>query len=277
MAEVAEDHLKLPDNTKNDHLGATKEECVNQSSIFLTSINWNLIKEIHVQDIIYVKMEDDVIQKEHIPYEHQKRPFVVIDKNDSDRKFYGYYTTSNINTCLLSNQYKVILNKDDYSLKYHSLVFLKRKIELPFENVLRKVSRVSDPVFKEIIDKAELREKNKHASHSNKSIVETKNIIRDQEQLYVIYEHNSSFAYGFPITKVDHRPYFPNHPDYHRYIFLDQSLYFVDFDQPTTFSRSCFYKIVDHVDITTVFDLLKQRDHIKYLLKKQRQKQKVKK
>lgn len=255
---------------------SSQKEFDHHSSISLTSINWDLIHQIHKGDIVYVRMEDDIILKKNISQYHQKRPFVVVDKDSDNHKLYGYYTTHNIDNHYIHGGSKIILNKDYHNLKYHSLVLVHRKVELPYENVIRKISHVSNSVLLQINDKAQLEQKFLKDHKCVSRIIETKDIIQDQETMYLIYEHNSSFAYGFPIMMATHRPKKASDPDYYRYVPFNRKVYFIDFDRPTTFSRTGEYEIVNTIIMTTVLDILKQREHLKYLLKKKRQKQKKK-
>ena len=258
----------------NNLCNKSSEENNHHSFISLTSINWDLIHQIHKGDIVYVKMEDEVILKDQISLYHQHRPFVVVGKDSDHNKLYGYYTTHNIDNHYIHGGSKIILNKDYHNLKYHSLVLVHRKVELPYENVIRKISRVSNSVLSQINDKAQLEQKFTNGSTCVSRIIETKDIIQDQETMYLIYEHNSSFAYGFPIMMATHRPKKASDHDYYRYFPFNHKLYFVDFDRPTTFSRTGEYEIVNTISMTTVLDILKQREHLKYLLKKEKKKQK---
>ncbi len=52
----------------------------NESSVRINYINWNLINRISKNDIIFVKMNEEVIKAQNIENEHSKRPLVVTKK-----------------------------------------------------------------------------------------------------------------------------------------------------------------------------------------------------
>ena len=112
--------LKIKKKFINNNLNKKEEPLKqpttdNDINITLTNINWDLINKLKNHDIVLVKMDEKSIIESNLDEKKQKRPFLIIDKNDNKNTCYGYYFTTNINNHFFFKKeenkgFKIVLN-----------------------------------------------------------------------------------------------------------------------------------------------------------------------
>lgn len=242
--------LKKKDNTKPIVI----ENCT------ITHINWNLINKLNKYDIVYVKMNQETIDKYNIQKEHQKRPFLITNKDNDNIK--GYYMTSNLKrSSFKGSSVKMVLNKDKYNLKKNSLVKCDEVITLPFENIENYISKLT---YSDIYKLREL----KNFVNENKTICHTKlemgYIVKDNDKKYIIYQKDNQLSYGYEIkktnikcknTKGEKNPYI---------IKFDNKRYELNYTEQKQFNNKFEYDVIDIFPTSIVYEI----DENKRLLKK---------
>lgn len=247
----------------------------NEASVRINYINWNLINRISKNDIIFVKMNEEVIKAQNIENEHSKRPLVVTKKDNTNRYIEGYYCTSNINNFIFRDNYnglKLVLNKDVYHFNKNTLVMLDNLITLPYENVIHTMSHLTDKDTKLLHKYSKLFHNIPVTSYEASKLVEPGDVISKDKKRYLIYQTDSTCCYGYEINRSKKQV---NLKENHNYFKFYNELYSVSYTNPKTFNTSDTLCIVDRFNKDIVKEVRDNKKKIRYE-KKKNEKEKVK-
>lgn len=228
--------------------------------VVIKDINWKAINRIKAYSLVLVRMTQEEIEKDKIEINHQKRPFIVEDKDDENEMLTGYYLTSNVNSCVFNKNrgLRLVLDKDFYRLNKNSLVLLNEKINLPFENVIFYFEPVNN------IDLMILKKYRNlicgipTISNKENNVIEIGDIVFYDNFKYIIFQVDNTRCYGYAISKVN--SYVDENPHYIKY---NKSFYFVDYQNHRTFSNIEELSIIDRLDYETVSLIIENKRILK--------------
>lgn len=133
-----------------DGVGATVVNAIEQSIARKTdySINQKSIFDVAaVGDLIYALMPDKQ-ERERLELSHQRRPYLVVDKEEDKLLAYPL-SSSKFYDCSGLETYK-LTKYDNDELKNDSYINLKDRVELPINNILSYIGKIETNDLKEI-------------------------------------------------------------------------------------------------------------------------------
>lgn len=265
---------KLFFNNKDDVIEMNNEESVKEEitnpidnvSLKIKTINWELIRRLNKYDIVFVKMTNSEIEHYNIEKTHQQRPFLIIEKKDEEEIACGYYFTSNIaNNPFFKKEnhrnLKLVLNADDYALNKNSLVLFNNEITLPYENIIHWIDHISPSDLKKLKKYRNLLYDLSASSSQKNKTIEIGDIILDNDINYIIYQTDNTNCYGYPISKFSG---YVNLERDHNYILVNKQLYFIDYQNCKVFKNNDTFRFVNRLNTETVELIRKNKKQIKY-------------
>ena len=250
---------------------------LNQLEIDNININWELIKTLNNYDIVLVKMTDKEIEERLIQPPHQIRPFLIESKNDTEQTVAGYYITSNFkNTFFNLEKYKsfrIVLNDKKYNFHRSSLLSYIEEINLPYENIIHYIDKLNKEDIKKLKKYRSLLINEPAISTPQNKIVEIGDIIKDDNNLYIIYQSDNTNYYGYSIKRSNENV---DLEENHNYIFYNNRLYYIDYKITKVFNNSQTISIIDRFN-TNIVETIKQNKKLLKLAKKENHKNKIRK
>ncbi len=247
-----------------------EQEVINEekNSINITNINLDLINSIANNDIVLVKMNEEEIIKRNIELSHQKRPFLIKKKKDNEQSVLGYYLTSNIHYSFFEKEkykgLKLVLSKETYTLKKNSIIKLNKIVKLPYENIISILGHINNKDLNKLKKYRDLLCGNPVISNKENKLIETCDIILDNEKKYIIYQTDNTNSYGYPISETSE---IINIKTNHNYIEFNKKLYLIDYKNSKVFNNNSKLCIIERWNQDIVDTINSNKKLLKYELK----------
>ena len=273
MKKILQFLKKLFSKKEKEIITTIKEE-----KITIKNINWDLINSLSKYDIVYVKMNDEEIEKGKIEKSHQQRPFIIMNKKDEKELAQGYYITSNITNNYIFRKekfkgLKLVLNKNTYQFKKSGLILLHNNRELPYENIIHKISHINEHDLNKLKKYRNILCQNITVSTKEKKVIEIGDIILDNNINYVIYQMDNTNCYGYYIERSNDNI---NIDENHNYILFNHQLYFIDYKQNKTFNNNDSLYIISRFSNEIIEIIKNNKKKIKVELKNEKKEMKEK-
>lgn len=228
------------------------------------NINWEYINKISIRNIVWVKMPN-YIKVNNSSNFHDERPYVVTNVNYSSKTYNGFYTTSNGNNSILTDKryikYKYVISCQKYKLANPSFVQFYRQVELPFKNVIFILDKLDTKDFNLMMKKVNLFKNKTVVSNDKNMVLESGDIIIDNNQLLLIFQCDYQFSYALEICKISINSY--NQKDHPNYFKLNNIIYSIDFNNTIIINNIDEFIIIDIILEDTLKDILKKRNDYK--------------
>lgn len=235
-----------------------------ENSIKISNVNWNLISNIMENDIVFVKMNEEEIEKNNIEDSHQKRPFIINRKINCGQLVCGYYLTSNINNAFFEKEnkkgLKLVLNKDIYNLSKSSVVELDNEVKLPYKNIISIMDHINTADLNKLIKYRNLLCYLPVVSSKENKIIEIGDIVLNDYKKYIIYQVDNTNCYGYLVMESNQNV---NVKQNYNYIRFNSKLYFIDYKQNKSFNNNDELCIIERWN----YDIVDTIKHNKKLLK----------
>lgn len=219
------------------------------------NINWQLISELSSYDIVLIEFPNSNETKE----DFKKRPFLITKLNYEPKTVSGYAFTSNMQNTYYNKPskkcLKLVLDKNKYNISKNSLVKYEHETELPYENIIHKLDRLSAKDLSRLKKFKSLTEDCKVISSKEECFIEIGDVISEDNLLYIIYQKDNTYSYGYTIEKVDNSQI--NIEDNFNYIIYNGNIYFIDFSKNKKFANSDNILIVDIFSLNMI-DVIKE-------------------
>lgn len=273
FGEIKKLFLKIKLDKKNIKLDIkdNNQPNINDKKIIkIQNINWDLINILKNRDIVFVRMKDEEIKKNHIEKSHQKRPFLILKKDDDKKIATGYYFTSNMNNIFFrQHQYKglkLVINKNNYKLSKNTMLLFNNEIQLPYENIIRKLSYLDNNDLNKLKKYKKLIQQEPILSEKENIVIEIGDIIIANNGIkYIIYQMDNTNCYGYPIYKTDVK-----HIDVNidlEFIPFYKTIYFIDYENQKTFNINDTLCIIDRFNDEFIEKINLNKKELKYLNK----------
>ena len=203
---------------------------------------------------------------------HELRPFVSVEKV-SDDQIKGFYTTSNLKGLEFSEEcfskYRTVLSNKKYKLNKSSIVLIDKFALLKKENILREIDTIDNNDLVNILKMRNLYLGN--FVNLKGKYLDIGDIIIKENNLYLIYQCDNSFCYGFKIENkgsvTKSRIDIKNSYDYFVY---ENNIYKVFFNESKRFSKNDNYLLYDKLLFDIVNFIKKNRKSKSYKAKQKR-------
>lgn len=242
--------------------------CVDDETIKIKNINWELINKLNLYDIVLVKMKEEEIRS-GIEEIHQRRPFLISEKHEDREYVGGYYLTGNIANCFFKNErykgMKIVLNSNIYRLHKNSLLLFQKHIDLPYENIIHIIDHINMDDLTKLKKYRSLLCGQTVISNRQNTLVEIGDLILHDGVCYIIYQVDHTNCYGYGIYKSNCDVGLNTN---HHYILFHNQPYFIDYQNYKIFSNNDELCIVDRFNEDVVEIIRENKKIIKSKRKK---------
>lgn len=228
-------------------------------------VNNDFFNKIKPSSILWVKMPNYVkIKHEEKP--HDERPYVVINVDHNNKELNGFYTTSNGENATLCNKkykkYKYVISNKKYKLTKPSFVEFYYCATLSFKDVIHVLDNLDSKDYKLMLKKVNLFRNKKVISNGQNMILEIGDIIIDNDQLYLIFQHDYQYSYALKIFKTNMSNF--NINDNPNCFKSEGIIYGVDFDETIILNNIDEFVIKDIILEEQLKPILEKRKEYKF-------------
>lgn len=251
-------------------------ENLEDPTIHITNINWELLKKIKKYDILLVKMRPEDISK-GIEKEHQIRPFLVNKIHTKTPDMDGYYLTGNIFNLYFMRPnrkgLKLVLSQNNYNLNKSSLVLFHQSISLPYASIIDILDHLQPKDLQKLKKYRNLLYKQPTISNKQNRVIEIGDIVLFENKEYIIYQMDNTQCYGYCICKSEEAVDLEKN---YNYISFENQLYFIDYSSNKIFHVDEELKIVDRFNDQTIKWIKQNKKELKFNQKCKKRKSNVK-
>ena len=237
------------------------------NDVEITSINWELINNLSKYDLVLVKMDNMEIKKNNISEGHQKRPFLIRKNYSNEKKFNGYYCTSNINGNYVNDRYnelKLVLYKNNYVLHKSTLLLYDKEVSVDYENVIHWLDHLNCKDITKLKKYRTLIKGKMYISYGRDGLIEIGDVVHHLGINYLIYQVDNTKIYGYYIVKYEKDE---QYLEDHRYILDGNNMYFIDYSRNVVFDKDDVLHVVNRFSEEFVNNVRKNKKILKSELK----------